>query len=349
MKKYLVISLLIFSVFAGCHKKEEWDYSSLFLGFAIEGFPITHDAIQAIEQETKIAPQVIQFYLQWPEPTFHFHSITSSLDAIWKQNAIPCITWEPRVVKNEKEINIPSEEILNGNYDSYLSYIAVEAKQWQKPIIVRFAHEMNLEKYHWGFESKEEFGSQAPDIYIKMFRYVVSFFKKKEVTNILWVFCPNVDSVPNEKWNRASQYYPGDEFVDILGMDGYNWAVSPEIADSRRLTWQSPWRSFESTFYPLYQELKALSHDKPIIVFETSSAQRPLLPNTSEWIKDAIKVAKTWKILGIIWFQVNKEEDWRINQNEDYSYVDDIKNASDSFQLWLVDYLNKREKKLKEM
>ena len=58
---------------------------------------------------------------------------------------------------------------------------------WGKPVIIRFAHEMNLNEYHWG-TLEAEYGQKSPEIYIKMFRYVVQFFKDEKVDNVLWAF-----------------------------------------------------------------------------------------------------------------------------------------------------------------
>lgn len=347
MKRYLGIFILIVCILQGCQKKEkEEEYSFLFWGFAIEGFPITKSAIAKVESETGLQPQMILFFIQWPEPEGEFQPITPSLNAIWRTKAIPCLSWEPMIIENHKEKTISYETILNGNYDTYLAFIADEAKQWQKPIIIRFAHEMNLERYHWGIEKKEEFGPQAGDIYIKMFQYIVTFFRNRNVSNVLWAFCPNVDSMPNKEWNNVMKYYPGHAYVDILGMDGYNWAITAEVAENKNLSWQSPWYTFEELFYPLYRQLKTISRSKPIIIFETSTADRPLFPTKSEWIKEAIRVAEKWKILGIIWFQATKEEDWRINLNNDVTHVEKIKNATDAFQVWLENYLKRKNKSI---
>lgn len=302
-------------------------------GFSVEGFPITKNQLEQLEKETKIAAEIIQFYLQWSDPSQQFEKITPSLDAIINTGATPCLTWEPMIIVDQVERAIPYQEILDGRYDAYLNHIANEVRLWKKPLIIRLAHEMNLKRYHWG-TSAEEFGPQSPEIYIKLFRYVVNFFKDRQILNVLWAFCPNVDSDPDLPWNKAKYYYPGDQYVDILGMDGYNWIMTPEIAKSRELSWTKPWLSFEQIFIGLYHELKAISPYKPIIVFETASVDRGA-HKKSLWIESALLTAKKWQLTGIIWFQSKKEEDWRIQQNEDYSYIPIIRREISPFPDWL--------------
>lgn len=333
----------LFLIFAiSCQPKQEWSYPFLFWGFAIDGFPITQK-LYDLQSETQVNPEMIVFYLQWSDDLIQQDEIIPSLDAIWDLGGVPCLTWEPMSKTNQIERMIPYEEILNGKYDPYLTSMANEIRNWEKPVLIRFAQEMNIERYHWG-TSKNDFGPDSSEIYIQMFRYIVDLFRGLNANNVFWVFCPNVDSIPNEPWNAAKLYYPGDQYVDIFGMDGYNWNINEKLASVRKQPWTAPWRSFEKIFEELYKELKAINTYKPIIVFETASVTRTGDAAKSLWIKDAIGAAKKWGIKGIVWFQVNKEEDWRINQNDDYSYLPFIQHPPLSFQSWLLDYSRLRQR-----
>jgi beta-mannanase len=79
---------------------------------------------------------------------------------------------------------------------------------------------------------------------------------------VLWVWCPNSDSVPNVDWNQPSAYYPGDEYVDWVAVDGYNWGTSP--------SW-GQWRSFKDILSPVYASYAAMG--KPFMVAETGSTE----------------------------------------------------------------------------
>lgn len=255
-----------------------------FFGYAIEGFPLEKNAVQQLAESTPIRPEIIEFYVQWPKESESSISPQSTLEAIWQAGALPCLTWEPMYYVDQEKVFISATTILQGGYEAYLSAMAEAFKAYDKPFLLRFAHEMNFEGYQWG----------KPEVYKELFRYLVTYFRKAGVKNILWVFCPNADSVPNEAWNQASRYYPGDTYIDILGMDGYNWAQ----------------KSFEQVFNPIYRELKTLSPDKPLFVFETGtegSAQEK-----EKWLQEAIKTAAQWRIQGLIWFQVNKERQWKL-------------------------------------
>lgn len=328
MLRWIVVYLIFGSILYSSESKEKLITTSLPFfawGFSLDGFPISESHLILLQQETKIAAQLIQFYLQWPSSPENFTEITSSLEAISRAGALPVITWEPMISSPQEEA-IPYEKILSGYYDAYLIKTAEEIKRWNKPIIIRLAQEMNLKRYHWG-TSQEHYGPKSPEIYKQIYKYIVDLFNRKNVHNVLWAFCPNVDSDPKEPWNQIKNYYPGDQYVDLLGMDGYNWAISKEEAQVKQSSWIKPLISFEELFQEVYQQLKAIAPDKPIIIFETASTNRKD-KQKSEWIKQALQTAKKWKLAGIIWFQVNKEEDWRIQQDEDYSYVPFIKSAT---------------------
>jgi len=296
----------------------------LFFGVALDGCPITGERLQSVTNEIGFQPGIVLFFLQWPSMTCQGSSRfpAESLDAIWNMGAIPCLTWEPMYYSEGREIMVTCQDILNGAYDPYLLGFAKQSASWKRPFMIRFAHEMNIERYHWGTK-KEGYGPESPHIYRRMFRYVVTIFQKAGAQNVLWVFCPNSESVPNASydpgasWNRIEDYYPGDKYVDVLGIDGYNWGTTQTRAKNG---WDSQWKNFTAIFRPTWKKLRQLAPDKPIFVFETASVNQG--GDKGLWIKNAFKAARAWKLNGLVWFQVKKEYDWRINSGGDVSYRD---------------------------
>ncbi|MFR5757995.1 MAG: glycosyl hydrolase [Bacteroides cellulosilyticus] len=56
-------------------------------------------------------------------------------------------------------------------------------------------------------------GSDGADTYKKLWRYMFNFFKEKGINNLIWVWTTQTKDV---------DFYPGDEYVDIIGRDIYN-------------------------------------------------------------------------------------------------------------------------------
>jgi mannan endo-1,4-beta-mannosidase len=131
------------------------------------------------------------------------------------------------------------ETITDGLYDDVLKSWADGARSVGKPVFLRFAHEMNGDWYPWsgvknGGGEMGGYGSpdlpDGPERYVDAYRYVHDFFKEQGADNVLWVWCPNAPFEGMEQslgpWNRAAAYYPGDDYVDWLCFDGYNWGDS---------------------------------------------------------------------------------------------------------------------------
>lgn len=291
---------------AGCAEGPRW-------GFALDGNPIAAEQLAALGRDTGLKPGLVVCFLQWPENPAGRDFPQQSLAAIAAAGAEPVITWEPMFYRaGGVETMIPAQEITGGKYDGYITAFAREAAAWGRPLIIRFAHEMNLSRYHWG-GTPAEYGAASPARYQAMWRHVVTLFRQAGARNVRWAFCPNNESIPGvgnpsaAPWNTARAYYPGEEWVDLLGMDGYNWG---DTQTPEKQGWRSSWRSFASLFSAVHTELRALAPQKPIYVFETASA--PTGGNKAAWLADLAATARTWNLAGVVWFNANKEVDWRL-------------------------------------
>lgn len=280
-------------------------------GFVLDGYPIDAARLAALRQDTGVTPGMITFFLQWPQNPADGHFPLASVQAISAAGAIPCMTWEPMYLRDGQEHTIAARDILAGRYDPLLDAFVQGARRYGKLLVIRFAHEMNLERYHWG-GPREDYGPQSPALYREMFRYVVRRFRAAKATNVLFAFCPNAESLPhpqrdNAHWNDAAAYYPGNDVVDLMGMDGYNWGTTQTKATQG---WDSTFRSFADIFGPMHEALVALAPGKPLLVFEMSSAAAG--GDKAAWLLEALKTAAAWHVAALNWFQANKEVDWRL-------------------------------------
>lgn len=314
----LLVFIIVCCALPGCRatSSEGRVAAPMFFGFALDGYPITLQRLEELHDKTGTYGDFIVFYLQWPEPgqTNKTEFPHETLDHIRSVGAVPCLTWEPMYIDKGKEVVVPASEISAGRYDDFIRVFAREAADWGKPLLVRFAHEMNVRRYHWG-TSEEKYGPESPALYGTMFRHVVDVARDSGGTNLIWVFCPNAESVPsssydsNATWNAAANYYPGKTYVDLMGIDGYNWG------DSRKAGvhgWTSRTQTFEEIFAKPCRELKSMAPGKPILVFETASVGTREQKNT--WLACGVDASRRLGISGIAWFQVSKENDWQITE-----------------------------------
>ena len=91
------------------------------------------------------------------------------------------------------------------------------------PLLLRFAHEMNADWYPWdGVRASAPGTHDGPARYVAAWRHVHAVFAAAGATNVRWVWSPNHRSIPAAAWNDAARYYPGDDVVDWIGVDGYD-------------------------------------------------------------------------------------------------------------------------------
>jgi len=148
-------------------------------------------------------------------------------------------------------------DILDGKYDDYFKLYAEQLKAFGHPVLFRLNNEMNGE---WCWYSAYYYGKDA-ELYKAAWRHIHSIFDDNGVDNALWVWNPHDLSFPDFKWNHYLMYYPGDEYVDIIGLTGYN--TGTYFAGEK-------WREFDSIYPGLYAEYDR-HFAKPFMITEFGS------------------------------------------------------------------------------
>ncbi len=184
------------------------------------------------------------------------------------------------------------DAILNGNFDSYIAQFAADAKAYGGEVILIPFSEMNGDWFPWSITQN---GNTAQK-HIDAWRKIREAFRG--ATNVKFGWAPNHDAVPDIAANQFEKFYPGDAYVDYVGLDGFNF--------------NNPWMTFDQIFGKSLAKMKV--YNKPVYIFSFASA-----PGTqkSAWIADALttQIPKYPEIKGWIWFNENKERDWRINSD----------------------------------
>jgi alpha-galactosidase len=81
------------------------------------------------------------------------------------------------------------------------------------PVIFRPWHEMSGGWFWWGSESC------TPEEYKQLYRLTIDGLRARGVNNCLWAYSPGGN--PNETDDNFMRYYPGDSYVDLIGVDLY--------------------------------------------------------------------------------------------------------------------------------
>lgn len=216
------------------------------IGVHVPGAPADLGNLDRYVQQAGREPALLSWYSYWGDPLIY----ESDLRRVSDRGAVPLISWEPW--RNDGT-GFGLAGIADGANDAYVRESARAAAAWGKPILLRFAHEMNGDWYPWGA------GDNDPADYVRAWRHVVSIFREEGAGNVRFVWSPNAEDGGTEP---IDPYYPGDRWVDWAGLDGFNWGGD----------WG--WRSFSEIFGASYEKLTALT-DAPILIGETGSNDEP--------------------------------------------------------------------------
>lgn len=185
------------------------------------------------------------------------------------------------------------DAILRGDFDEYIRRFSAAAKVHSGPVILIPFHEMNGNWSAWSGTRNDN----SPEKHKQAFRHLKNLFR--ESSNVRFGWAVNNDSVPDTAENQFENYYPGDEHVDYVGIDGFNFG--------------SPWQAWSEVFASGLRRLAVFG--KPIYIFSMSSAEGSA---KAEWIRIGLgtELRNYPNVAGWIWFNENKERDWRVNSDE---------------------------------
>lgn len=262
--------------------------ATVALGAYVYGFPSAASALDDFNALVGDDIGIAMYYQSWTGPWNAF--CASCADAAILRGATPLVTWEPWTT---------AKSIAAGDHDAYLRTYLSAVATWGKRIYLRPMHEMNGGWYPWGYGVS---GNTAGDL-VAAFRRIVTIGRSVGASNVRWVWSPNVG-----QFDRVSyaSIYPGDDYVDWLGLDGYNWGTSQ--------SW-SGWQSITSVMQSSYDAITDLS-SRPLMIGETASSEHG--GDKAAWIRRAFLTdlpSAMPRIRAVVWFNEDKETDWRVNSS----------------------------------
>lgn len=195
--------------------------------------------------------------------------------------------------KNEQLL----KEIAEGKWDDYLRRFARQARDLDYKVYYRFGYEMNGDWFSWG---------QKKRLFVNAWRHTWKLFKKEKADNIEWVFSPSVVWGELTFDNDILPYYPGDEYVDIVALDGYNFGDDHDQYHK--------WESFIDVYSASIAGL--MNFGKPMWIAEIGC---PSDPRRYQWLRDFLEFFDTNGCFEVFfWFNENKvgEPNFRIDGDD---------------------------------
>ncbi len=222
------------------------------------------------------------------------------------------LAWEPHnfALPPTNQPAYRLDNITAGNFDNDIRRWARQLRDFGYPIYFRPMCEMNGDWVTWGGTVN---GNQPQD-YIPAWRHVHDIFVQEGASNVMWVWSPNRDGSNGEAQATFNTYYPGDAYVDYIGIDGYNWGTMYNTPE-----WTSWWQGFEEIFQYSY-DVAVANTNKPVVISETATTEiggNAQNGGKAQWIRDAFNSlpSRFPRVTMLTWFNINKETDWRINSS----------------------------------
>jgi len=276
----------------------------IYLGACLINIPGKINNLVTFEDKISKPLALTHWFQAWGSNDKDFSK--EMVNNLWQYGTIVVISWEPwerTTDYSQPQPRFELSKIADGDFDSYIRIWAKEIKNFKGTILIRFCHEMDGDWYPWSIGMNN---NEAED-FILAWRHVHDIFQEEGATNAQWIWSPNWNSEwTDEQYNSI---YPGDEYVDWIGMSIFNWGVYGPHKEWHTLDERLNWR---------YK--KAETFNKPIIIAELSSDE--LGGSKAEWIKDCFNKLKNNypKIRVAIWFnyphaRYNEKISWAVDSS----------------------------------
>jgi len=234
-------------------------------------------------------------------------AVAADLETVWTTGHVPMVAWQPYL---DGPAGTPSDidrVVAGGGYDDVVAAGASHLSGWarrrrgpDRRLYLRPFPEMNGDWLPWSAAD----GSTTAD-FVAAWRAVHDAFVDAGLDGDVcqWVWNPNAQDGDGPP---AEAYYPGDGYVDWVGVDGYNFGASQPWS-----AWQSPAEVFD----PMLDRVAALT-DKPVAIpeFASSSARDGGFdpPAKAAWITAAFDLVARRDVRLVAWFNLDKETDWPV-------------------------------------
>jgi hypothetical protein len=240
-------------------------------------------AVEARERDLGRRLAIDHHFYPWED---EFPTVREEADL--QAGRIPLISW------NGKTLNLA---IGLGQHDDLIRTRARAVKALAGKVMIRWMWEMD------GRNKADH--TRHPALYVAAWRHIHDVFAAEGATNVQWVWCPNATAFRAEDPRNAPAYYPGDEYVDWICADGYNWAPGRE---------GDQWRSFASIYTPFYEW--GMTRQKPLMVGEFGAQERNP-GEKAQWLTETREALKTKfpGIKAVVYFDANKDYDWRVTSS----------------------------------
>lgn len=192
-----------------------------------------------------------------------------------------------------EQYGVTLNSIISGEQDDVIRAFAKEAAKYKGKVILAPLAEMNGTWDPWNGAVP----GNTPEMVASAWKRIYSVFGSVQNVRFAWTVSAVPD--PEAPGNALRRYYPGDEYVDYIGVDGFNF--------------NEPYLTYTKIFSATLDSMR--QYNKPVLLLSIGCAAGP---KKAEWIVDtlAVQIPNEPLIHGWVWFNLLKEKDWRVDADD---------------------------------
>ncbi len=237
---------------------------------------------------------LLRWYAIWDDPM-----PPSSVRQSVERGRTPVLSILPKLRNGTK---LPWAEVASGVHDARIREQAAGVRSLEVPLYLVFHHEPDY---------SPEYGSPAD--YRAAYRHYVEVFRAEGVTNVAWtwVMTPAAFNSPPTTPTKvgADDLYPGDDVVDWVALDPYNWNGCTTGVPQR-------WRTMAEIATPF--RTWGIAHGKPLMLAEWNSFEDALDPERkANWYRETMSTLAAWpEVKAVTVFNTTGNCEWWITSSE---------------------------------
>jgi hypothetical protein len=230
-----------------------------YLGVYVTGITDTYQRAAEFAKAGGVRPDLIGYVTGWAQP---FPGALAEM--AYAHGASAFVQIAP--------INGSVSAIAAGEDDSYLRSYADSVRHFGHHIVIGFGPEMI---------SAGRFHSKSPTAFVAAWRHIVTVFRNQGADNVTWVWTVPCDTA---SWGPISSWWPGDSYVNWIGIDGGYYHRSD---------------TFASVFGPAIGQLQGFASGYPLLLsLEGITRHR----GRTAQILDLYRSVSAHGALGVVWY-----------------------------------------------
>jgi len=245
------------------------------------------------------------------------------VDAIYSTGSVPFIRLmaRSRGARGGGDPVYTMDGIISGKFDDALRQWARDARDVERPLLAEFGTEVNGSWFPWngqwhGGGKADGYGDpkvpDGPERFRDAYRHIIDICRAWGARNIVWFLHVDADRSPEEPWNTMAAYYPGDDYIDWIGISVYG--------SQRR---GREWVTFVDKLDRAYDEFAKISATKPLAILEYGVVDDPKSGSKAEWMRQALDAVRNGRYPRIkavsywdeAWGEGDRRVDLRVNSS----------------------------------